>query len=85
MKRNRTSISKAATYKEIGEFWDTHSLADYWDQSKAAKFDVNIQSEVAYFPLERELSAQILQMAKRQGLSPETLLNIWVQEKLQKA
>lgn len=21
-----------ATPEEIGEFWDTHSLADYWDE-----------------------------------------------------
>jgi len=22
-----------ATPEEIGEFWDTHSLADYWDET----------------------------------------------------
>ena len=27
-----TPISQAATYAEIGEFWDTHSGADFWDQ-----------------------------------------------------
>ena len=27
-----TPISQAATYEEIGEFWDTHSAADYEDQ-----------------------------------------------------
>lgn len=27
-----TPISQAATYADIGEFWDTHSGADYWDQ-----------------------------------------------------
>jgi hypothetical protein len=85
MKRNKTPISKAATYKEIAEFWDTHSLADYWDQTKPAEFQVNIQSEVIYYPLAQGLATQIRKMAKRQGVRPETLLNIWVQEKLQKA
>jgi len=28
-----TSISKARTLEEIGDFWDTHSLADYWDDT----------------------------------------------------
>jgi hypothetical protein len=28
-----TSISKARTLEEIADFWDTHSLADYWDQT----------------------------------------------------
>ena len=35
-----TSISKARTYAEIAEFWDTHSLADYWDQTHEVEFEV---------------------------------------------
>lgn len=27
------------SYLELGEFWDTHSLADYWDQTKEAQVD----------------------------------------------
>lgn len=85
MRKNKTATSKASSYEEIGEFWNTHSLADYWAKTKPAKFQVRIESEVTYFPLARGLTTQIQQMARRQGVSPETLLNIWVQEKLQKA
>ena len=34
-----------ATPKEIGEFWDTHSLADYWDETHEVEFQVNLKSE----------------------------------------
>ena len=27
-----------ATPEEIGEFWDTHSLADYWDETHEVEF-----------------------------------------------
>ena len=84
MKRNKTSISKATTYEQIAEFWDRHSIADYWDQTKSVEFEVDIQSEITYYPLASELSAQIQRVAKQQGIAPETLLNLWVQEKLQK-
>lgn len=30
----QTSISQAHTLEEIATFWDTHSLADYWDQTE---------------------------------------------------
>ncbi len=30
---DETSISRAHSVRQIGEFWDTHSLADYWDQT----------------------------------------------------
>jgi len=35
-----TSISKASTLEEIAEFWDTHSLADYWDKTHEVEFEV---------------------------------------------
>jgi len=35
-----TSISKAHTLEEIADFWDTHSLADYWDQTHEVEFEV---------------------------------------------
>jgi len=83
MNRNRSSISKARSYKEIGEFWDTHDLADYWEQTQPVEFEVDIQSEVTYYPLDVALSAQVRSIATQRGISPETLLNLWVQEKLQ--
>ena len=33
-----------ATPEEIGEFWDTHSLADYWDETYEVEFTVNLKS-----------------------------------------
>ncbi len=81
----RSSISKARSYKEIGEFWDTHDLADYGEQTQPVEFEVDIQSEVTYYPLDITLAAEVYSVAKRRGVSPETLLNLWVQEKLQEA
>ncbi len=84
MSKRRTSISKTRSYKEIGEFWDTHDLGDYWDQARPVEFEVDIQSEVTYYPLDANLSTKVHSIARRRGVSPETLLNLWVQEKLQK-
>ena len=33
-----------ATPEEIGEFWDTHNLADYWDETHEVEFQVNLKS-----------------------------------------
>jgi hypothetical protein len=35
-----TNISNARSLEEIAEFWDTHSLADYWDQTHEVEFEV---------------------------------------------
>ncbi len=82
MSKNKSSISKAKGYEEIGEYWDTHDLAEHWEETKPAKFEVDIQSEVTYFAVEKELSEKVKAFAKRRGVSPDTLLNLWLQEKL---
>jgi hypothetical protein len=35
-----TGISKANSVEEIAEFWDSHSLDDYWDQTREVEFEV---------------------------------------------
>jgi hypothetical protein len=82
MSEGRSSISQAESYKEIGEFWDTHDLGDYWDQTEPVEFEVDIQSETTYYALERQLSQKLAKVAEQRGVSAETLLNMWVQEKL---
>lgn len=79
---HRSSISQARSYREIGEFWDTHDLADYWEQTEPAEFEVDIQSEVTYYALDSTLAATVAEIAWQRGVSVETLLNLWVQEKL---
>lgn len=83
MSKQKSSISQATSYKEIGEFWDTHDLSDFWDKTKEATFEVDVQSEVTYYALDKELSEKIQAIAQKRGISADTLINIWVQEKLQ--
>jgi hypothetical protein len=83
MEEGKSSISQASTYQEMGEFWDTHSLADYWDQTEPAEFTVNLHSNVTYYAIDSTLSAKIREIARQRGVSSETLLNLLVQEKLQ--
>ena len=46
MSDGRTSISQANTDQEIGEFWDTHDAADYWEETEPVEFEVDIESQV---------------------------------------
>ena len=82
MSANRSTISKARSYKAIGEFWDDHDLGDYWDQIKPVEVEIEIQDEVTYFPVDLKLSREIHSVARKRGISPDTLLNLWLQEKV---
>lgn len=81
---SKTPTSKARTYEEIGAFWDEHDATEFGDQTEV-KFEVNIKSQRRYYPLDSYLSLKIRQIAEERGISEETLLNLWVQEKIGQA
>jgi hypothetical protein len=70
------------TIEEAAEFWDTHDLSDYWDLTREAHFDVDIQRRVFLTALEPELAKKLVARARKQGVSTETLINVWLSEKL---
>jgi hypothetical protein len=80
MGANKTTISGASSYREIGEFWDTHDLSDFWDQTHDVQMDVDIESSTMYFPVEKALAEKLRTEAESRGVSAATLLNTWVQE-----
>jgi predicted HicB family RNase H-like nuclease len=47
------------------------------------EFNVNLQFKVTYCRLDKNISEQLKEIAKRRGISVETLVNLWLQDKLQ--
>lgn len=82
MNANNSSISKAQSYQKIGEFWDVHDVTEYWDFTEPVEFEVDIQCEVRYCALESNLARQVSEIARQRGVSVETLVNLWIREKI---
>jgi hypothetical protein len=76
-----TSISKASTLEEIADFWDTHSLADYWDQTHEVEIEVRAQRRHR-ITLDPTVYSQVEEQARTRGIQPETLVNLWLSERL---
>ena len=81
-REGRTPISQASTLEEIGAFWDSHSLADYAEETPEVSFELRAQRRCR-ITLDPELYARLEAEARTRGISPETLVNRWVTEKLQ--
>jgi len=79
-----TSISKAKTLEEIADFWDTHSLADYWDGTHEVEFELRVKRR-RRVTLTPEVYEQVEAQARLRGVLPETLVNLWLAERLQGA
>lgn len=63
------------------DFWDTHDLTDYRDEFRKIK---NVKVDLRRQPvhLESELAEKIGKIARRRGVSAETLVHLWLQQKL---
>ncbi len=67
------------------EFWDTHDLSDHWDETSEVELDVELERRVVLIPLEAQIAQKLSAIARQQGISVETLVNVWLSERLQEA
>jgi hypothetical protein len=77
-------IPEFRSREEEAEFWDTHDLADYWDQFKPieVRFSRNL-SEPLTVRLDPTTLAALRSRAKEKGVAPSSLARIWLLERLQ--
>jgi len=72
-----SSISKSNSLEKIGEFWDTHDFTGYDTDMPDIEFKVTCA-----IPVELDLLSSVEKQAKIRGVSVETLVNLWLQQKL---
>jgi len=76
-----TSISRARSIEEIAAFWDTHDLTDFEDQTREVEIEVRLPRS-RRITLAPEVADRLAERARRDGVSVETLVNLWLGEKL---
>ena len=77
-------IPEFRSREEEARFWDTHDMADYWDefQSVKVRFAKNL-SEGLHIRLDPETMNQLRSEAAHKGIGPTTLARMWIKERLQ--
>lgn len=71
-----------ASYEHTIEQFETHDLGDELEEMPQAHFAVSLPPRPPLYSLDAELSRRLQAVARQHSLSPERLLNRWVQEKL---
>jgi hypothetical protein len=79
----KSRIPEFSSREEEAEFWDTHSLADYWDDFKPAQahFAKDL-SEGITIRLDPETLKKVRVLAKEKGIGPTVLIRMWIMERL---
>jgi hypothetical protein len=70
------------TLEEAGEFWDTHSTADYWDDMEEVLLQVDIQDRRFVVLLEDAVYHVIEELAATRGVQPDAFVNEFLRQEL---
>ncbi len=78
---NRYSISGARSLAELADFWDTHDAAEYDAQTHEVEMTFDLRSRRHYVVVDPDLLDRVRRLAQSRGLSTESLVNLWLQER----
>jgi predicted HicB family RNase H-like nuclease len=84
MRKPKAKVTRAevAFARHEGKYWDDHSLAEAWTQTRAVEMDVELQASTLLIHLEPRLAARLESAARKKRLSLETWLNRAVEREL---
>lgn len=72
------------TFEDLSAFWDAHDVTDYAEYLSAVPVEVTSRPTHEYkIVLSDTLNKIIREAQKQEGVSIGTLINLWIQEKLQ--
>ena len=89
--RRRSRIPDFTSIEEEAEFWDTHDITDYLDESWPVRIQVSDEFKARVdqrtadrltVNLEPEERDELARRARAQGTDPPTLARRWITERL---
>ncbi len=80
MPEKSDSMPEEMTIAEASAFWDSHSVADY--PAHVVEFSYEPDELITVVAIASDFAEDLKRRAEESGISVETLVNLWVQEKL---
>jgi len=68
--------------EDVAQYWDDHSLADHWDDTREVEVDVRARRRYRV-SLDPDVFGAIRAQARQRGVAVETLINLWLKERLE--
>ncbi len=83
-KRRDTIPEHFNSAEEAGEFWDTHSAADYWNEMEEEEMEFNIEKRTFLVPVEARIYLLAKKKAEAEHRTVEQLINMLLNRELPK-
>ena len=76
----RENIPDNMTIAEASVYWDSASVADH--DSRIVEFEYAPDDHITIVAIASDMAQKVERQAQANGISVETLVNLWIQEKL---
>ncbi|NWF65688.1 MAG: hypothetical protein HXY38_15455 [Chloroflexi bacterium] len=81
--KNRVSdISQAQSLTDMATFWDEHDTTMFEDRTYEVDMTFDLSVRRHYVAIDPALLQKLQQTAMARGLNTESLINLWLQERL---
>ena len=71
------------TLEELTEFFDANDMGDYWQTMPEVEFEITLAKKTRLVAIEEALAERVAKIAKDKKVSPEVLIQAWLEEKLE--
>ena len=68
--------------EELTDFFDNNDMGDYWQTMPEVDFEIAIAKKTRLVAIEEALAERVAKAAREKNLSPEVLIQTWLEEKL---
>ena len=75
-------LPKFSSIDELTGFFDENDLGDYLENLPEADFEVNLEKRTYFVAVDEELSRKLSEIARREHLPSEQIVNTWLREKI---
>jgi len=76
------SMPKFNSLDDLVKFFETHDLGEYLDRMPEAHFDIDLKRRTHIFAIDDDLAEKLTEIAKAKRIPSETLINVWLREKI---
>ena len=84
--KRKEPIPEFKSREEEANFWDTHDVADYWDDFKPVDIEFHLEKpkeENIVVRVQKPIKDRLERIARGKGLNISSLTRMWIMEKLQ--
>lgn len=84
--KRKEPIPKFKNRDEEAKFWETHDIADYWDEFVPVDLEFQLEKpkeENIVVRVQKPIKDRLEEIARHKGLNISSLTRMWILEKLQ--